>query len=114
MREHGAPVDAEAVLELVRALGVPEGLVSVGEEVDGTWCVVPAPLDELGMPTVEGEPWEVFWREHGDRFDWVRFTDERTACWYLLGRLAHSQLLRGALAVRASLVETDDPLGDGS
>lgn len=61
-----------------------------------------------------GAAWEVFWREHGDRFDWVRFTDERTACWYLLGRLAHSQLLRGALAVRAPFVETEDPAGGGS
>lgn len=107
-------MDADGVLELVRALGVPEGLVSVGEEVDGAWCVVPAPLDELGLPTVEGEPWEVFWREHGDRFDWVRFTDERTACWYLLGRLAHSQLLRGALSVRAAAVEPADPSRGGA
>ncbi|UZJ25512.1 hypothetical protein RHODO2019_03315 [Rhodococcus antarcticus] len=107
-------MDAEGVRGLVRALGVPDALVSVGEEVDGTWCLVPTPLDELGMATVEGEPWEVFWREHGDRFDWVRFTDERTACWYLLGRLAHSQLLRGSLTARAAPGEPEDPLRGGA
>lgn len=98
-------MDERSVPQWAQALGVPAELVSVGMEVDGRWCLVPTvATPETGGPeSVLGADlgWEVFWREQGDRFDWARFTDVDVACWYLLGRLAHSQLIRGALAVVA-------------
>ncbi|MGH3466616.1 MAG: hypothetical protein ACRDQF_02640 [Thermocrispum sp.] len=43
--------------------------------------------------------WEVFWREQGNRYDWASFTNEQVACHYLFGRLAWSQVARGAVGV---------------
>lgn len=43
--------------------------------------------------------WEVFWREQGNRYDWARFTNEQVACHYLFGRLAWSQVTRGAVGL---------------
>jgi len=53
--------------------------------------------------------WEVFWRQQGDRFDWARFTDEQVACYYLLGRLAYSQLVLGELQTREPTAEVEVP-----
>lgn len=85
-------MNAESILEWLRAVGVPGEVVSVGVEVDNTWCLLRDP-----DPGVDG--WEVFWREQGNRYDWARFTNEQVACHYLFGRLVWSQVVRGAVGV---------------
>lgn len=50
--------------------------------------------------------WEVFWREQGNRYDWASFTNEQVACHYLFGRLAWSQVVRGAVGVIPVAAET--------
>jgi len=89
-------VNESTVAELICALGVPAEILSIGAEVDDRWCL-------LSLPDPDGGPapvWEVFWRQQGDRFDWARFTDEQVACFYLLGRLAHGQLVQGVLRIQ--------------
>ncbi|MCP2258631.1 hypothetical protein LX15_002329 [Streptoalloteichus tenebrarius] len=86
-------MNAESVLSWLESLGVPPGLVSVGVEADDAWCLVRD--DNLGE---DGEPaWEVYWREQGNRYDWARFSNEQVACFYLFGRLAWTQAVRGQL-----------------
>jgi hypothetical protein len=80
-------VNTTSVAQWLDTIGVPPGVVSIGEEADNTWCLVPAG---------DGE-WEVFWREQGNRYDWARFTNEQVACFYLFGRLAWTQTASGAL-----------------
>jgi hypothetical protein len=82
-------VNAESIVRWLGALGVPPEVVSVGAEADNAWCVLRA----------EDATWEVFWREQGNRYDWARFTNEQVACHYLFGRLAWSQVARGAVGV---------------
>jgi len=80
-----------SITRWLEALGVPPEVVSVGAEADNAWCL---------LKSVDGEPsWEVFWREQGNRYDWARFTDEQVACHYLFGRLAWTQVARGAVGV---------------
>ncbi|OXM47715.1 hypothetical protein [Amycolatopsis alba] len=81
------------ILRWLAALGVPAEVVSVGTEADNAWCLMLS--EEEGA-----EPaWEVFWREQGNRYDWARFTSEQVACHYLFGRLAWSQVARGAVGL---------------
>jgi hypothetical protein len=35
----------------------------------------------------QGKVWLVYWSERGGRYDLQRFTDETSACEYMLGRL---------------------------
>lgn len=77
---------AETVGIFIERLGVPSSTYVVGREADDCWCLV----EEEGA-------WKVFWRERGTRFDERVFPDEETACYYLLGRMTHRQLLQGAL-----------------
>lgn len=80
---------ADQLVGWLERIGVPTGIVSIGAEADDHWCLL---TDNAGQPG-----WEVFWREQGNRYDWARFTSEQVACFYLYGRLAWSQVVRGAL-----------------
>ena len=88
-------MNTESIVRWLEALGVPREVVSVGVEADNTWCLL-----RVDDPAEEGvATWEVFWREQGNRYDWARFTNEQVACHYLFGRLAWSQVARGAVGV---------------
>lgn len=45
--------------------------------------------------------WEVYWYERGTKNQLVRLTTESDACFQLLGRLTYSQLLAGAIGLKA-------------
>lgn len=81
------------------AAGVPAAAVNVRTEHDRSWCLRPVPPgpDLGGDQGEEGADvaWEVFWMESGGRFEWTRFDDEDAACFYLFGRLAWAEALRG-------------------
>ena len=88
-------MNAESIVEWLASVGVPAEVLSVGTEADNAWCLV---RDEL--PAEDGTVgWEVFWREQGNRYDWARFNNEQVACYYLFGRLAWAQVVRGAVGV---------------
>ena len=80
-------MNVETLPEWLTKIGVPDDVVSIGEEADQRWCVI----SEDGF--------EVFWQEQGNRYDWARFDDESVACHYLFGRLAWAQVARGTLTV---------------
>ncbi|ANZ37836.1 hypothetical protein BBK82_18975 [Lentzea guizhouensis] len=80
-------MNVETLPEWLTKIGVPDDVVSIGEEADQRWCVI----------TEDG--FEVFWQEQGNRYDWARFDDESVACHYLFGRLAWAQVARGTLTV---------------
>jgi hypothetical protein len=82
-------MNTQSIHRWLDVLGVPVEVVSVGAEADNAWCLMP----------VEDNGWEVFWREQGNRYDWARFSSEQVACHYLFGRLAWSQVARGAVGV---------------
>jgi hypothetical protein len=79
----------------LEALGLPPPTVLVTargdsalpEGADRIWCVVSGP-----------EGWDVYWAEDGGRWSWTRFDEESSACLHLFGRLAWTQMMRGALA----------------
>jgi hypothetical protein len=87
-------VEAEELPGWVRAIG-SDAVVRVGVEGDRAWCVRRVPDDDVTDDDVTG--WEVFWCEAGGRFEWTRFDDEDAACFYLFGRLAWAEALRGRL-----------------
>jgi hypothetical protein len=89
-------MNAESITTWLRAVGVPDGVVSVGAEADNAWCLLrdEHPADDGGVVT-----WEVFWREQGNRYDWASFSNEQVACHYLFGRLTWAQVSRGAVGV---------------
>ena len=89
-------MDETTVAQWVSALGVSSDALSIGAELDDRWCLLSL-ADPDGSDAIV---WEVFWRQQGDRFDWARFTDEQVACFYLLGRLAHGQLVQGVLRIQ--------------
>jgi hypothetical protein len=78
----------------LEALGLPPPTVLVAARDDGAlpegadriWCVVSGP-----------EGWDVYWVEDGGRWSWTRFDEESSACLHLFGRLAWTQMMRGAL-----------------
>lgn len=76
--------------ELARALSLmgigPEAL-ALGGHADYSWCVEQA----------SDGAWEVYWFERGNKNGLVRLASESDACFQLLGRLAYSQLLAGAI-----------------
>ncbi|MQA61717.1 MAG: hypothetical protein GEU86_09520 [Actinophytocola sp.] len=108
-------MNAKSITGWLAAIGVPNEVVSVGSEADNTWCLLrteqvrPASAtdaeadargaedDDTATETVLA--WEVFWREQGNRYDWASFTNEVVACHYLFGRLAWSQVARGAVGL---------------
>lgn len=77
----------------LEAAGIPPGVVVVGDAAgpDAVWRIRVAGPEE-GWPE---QGWEVFWSQDGARRAWVRFDDEATACFALLGRLCWVQLARG-------------------
>ncbi|SDF91171.1 hypothetical protein SAMN05216553_104136 [Lentzea fradiae] len=81
-------MNVESLPEWLTRIGVPDDVVSLGEEAEGRWCLL---ADDKG--------YEVFWQEQGNRYDWARFDDEGVACHYLFGRLAWAQVARGSLSV---------------
>jgi hypothetical protein len=92
-------MNAESITTWLRAVGVPDGVVSIGAEADNTWCLLrdEHPADDGGVVT-----WEVFWREQGNRYDWASFSNEQVACHYLFGRLTWAQVSRGAVGLLAT------------
>ena len=82
-------MNVESLPEWLIRIGVPDDVVSIGEEADQRWCLI----------TDENDKHEVFWQEQGNRYDWARFDDESVACHYLFGRLAWAQVARGSLTV---------------
>jgi hypothetical protein len=84
-------MNVESLPEWLTKIGVPDDVVSIGEEADQRWCLL-ADSDGKGV--------EVFWQEQGNRYDWARFDDESVACHYLFGRLAWAQVARGSLIVQ--------------
>lgn len=109
------------------AIGVPAEVVSIGAESDNAWCllrtervmpVAEAPKAEQPGPPAELDEtmvvaWEVFWREQGNRYDWASFTNEQVACHYLFGRLAWSQVARGAVGVLPPKEPAKSPVDQG-
>ncbi|MBB5955114.1 hypothetical protein FHS29_001684 [Saccharothrix tamanrassetensis] len=97
-------MNAESIQGWLLAVGVPAEVVSVGAEADNAWCLV-----------ADGEGFEVFWREQGNRYDWARFSSEDVACHYLFGRLVWAQVVRGAVGLlpRPAADEFDRPAADG-
>jgi hypothetical protein len=89
-------VNAESIADWLATIGVPAEVVSIGAEADNAWCLVLTEHRESDTPTVA---WEVFWREQGNRYDWASFSNEQVACHYLFGRLAWSQVVRGAVGL---------------
>lgn len=74
------------VLDLtLQRLGLPTALVSLGRRADSAWCVIP----------IDGDRWEVYWSNQGVKYSPVSLQDESTACYYLLGKLVHDQVLAG-------------------
>jgi hypothetical protein len=94
-------MNTESMTTWLRAVGVPDDVVSIGAEADNAWCLLrdEHPAEEGGVIT-----WEVFWREQGNRYDWASFSNEQVACHYLFGRLTWAQVARGAVGV----LSTDD------
>jgi hypothetical protein len=86
-------MNVESLPEWLTKIGVPDDVVSIGEEADQRWCL----LTETDDDVVKG--YEVFWQEQGNRYDWARFDGESVACHYLFGRLAWAQVARGTLTV---------------
>lgn len=98
-------MNVESIGRWLSAIGVPPEVISIGAEADNAWCVLRTERVLPERPEQErpgaGErvvvAWEVFWREQGNRYDWASFTNEQVACHYLFGRLAWSQVARGAV-----------------
>ncbi|MGH3450822.1 MAG: hypothetical protein ACRDQW_08835 [Haloechinothrix sp.] len=99
-------MNVESITRWLEAIGVPHEVISIGSEADNAWCVlrteqaIESPNDK-DTDKSEGVlvAWEVFWREQGNRYDWARFSNEQVACHYLFGRLAWSQVVRGAVGM---------------
>lgn len=79
--------------ELARVLaliGIPPSMLAIGTHADYSWCVEQYSDCE----------WHVYWYERGTKNGLVRVTSESAARFQLLGRLAYSQLLAGAIVPR--------------
>lgn len=76
--------------ELARALdeiGFEPAVLALGGRADYCWCV---------EQSVDGF-WETYWYERGSKNNLARLESESDACFHLLGRLAYSQILAGAI-----------------
>ncbi|GFG67511.1 hypothetical protein MKUB_50010 [Mycobacterium kubicae] len=76
--------------ELARVLatiGISPQVLALGGHADYSWCVEQA----------SDGSWEVYWLERGNKNSLTRLATEADACYQLLGRLAYSQLLAGAI-----------------
>lgn len=91
-------VNTESIIRWLEAMGVPPAVVSVGVEADNSWCLLRT-ADPATAESDEAVVWDVFWQEHGNRYDWARFSSEQVACHYLFGRLTWAQVARGAVGL---------------
>lgn len=72
---------------VLAAIGISPQVLALGGHADYSWCVEQTP---------DGT-WEVYWYERGNQNGLVQLRTESDACFQLLGRLAYSQLLAGAI-----------------
>ena len=68
-------------------IGIADKVLALGGHADYSWCIEQA----------DDGAWEVYWHERSNKNGLVRLTTESDACYQLLGRLAFSQLLAGAI-----------------
>ncbi|WP_280235529.1 TNT domain-containing protein [Nocardia cyriacigeorgica] len=62
---------------ILRGLGVPESIFSIGRFADDHYCLVP----------MEDGTYEVFWYERGGRHDRCVYNRQDAACWGMLGMI---------------------------
>ncbi|WP_028851170.1 hypothetical protein [Thermocrispum municipale] len=106
-------MNMESLPSWLDAIGVPLEVISIGKEADNTWCLLRTDRvveDEQSGVEKTVAAWEVFWREQGNRYDWASFTNEQVACHYLFGRLAWSQVARGAVGLLPEPEPTKSPV----
>ena len=72
------------------AIGISPQVLALGGRADYSWCV------EQTSDAI----WEVFWYERGNKNQLAQLRSESDACFQLLGRLAYSQLLAGAISTQ--------------
>lgn len=72
---------------VLATIGISPQVLALGGHADYSWCIEQA---------TDGA-WEVYWSERGNKNGLVRLNTEADACHQLLGRLAYSQLLAGAI-----------------
>lgn len=115
----GAEADnAWCLLRTERVMPVADASPPRGVPVAEAPPADPAPPDAPPRPVQPPAPepetmvvaWEVFWREQGNRYDWASFTNEQVACHYLFGRLAWSQVARGAVGVLPKQAPAKSPV----
>lgn len=73
--------------QVLTRIGITGDVLALGGHADYSWCI---------EHSDDGE-WEVYWYERGNKNGLVRLATESDACFQLLGRLAFSQLLAGAI-----------------
>ena len=73
----------EKLKTAVAAIGFPEEALALGGHAEQAYCLEQDP---------DGK-WEAYWRERGRKHELKRFDDEEAACYYMLGKLAYTQLI---------------------
>lgn len=104
-------MNVESIAGWLEQLGVPAEVVSIGAEADNAWCLLRT--EQVTPEETILVAWEVFWREQGNRYDWASFTNEQVACHYLFGRLAWSQVARGAVGLLPEKEAAASPVDQG-
>ncbi|AYE97036.1 hypothetical protein C0J29_21830 [Mycobacterium paragordonae] len=80
-------MNLDELARVLDAIGISSQVLALGGHADYSWCVERA----------QDGAWEVYWSERGNKNGLVRLPTETDACYQLLGRLAYSQLLAGAI-----------------
>lgn len=80
-------MNLKELARVLAAIGIAPEVLALGGHADYSWCV------EQSSDGV----WDVYWFERGNKNDLIRLNSESEACFQLLGRLAYSQLLAGAI-----------------
>ncbi|MBI2703191.1 MULTISPECIES: hypothetical protein [Mycobacterium] len=80
-------MNLDELARVLEAIGISSQVLALGGHADYSWCIEQAP---------DGA-WEVYWLERGNKNGLVRLLTQTDACYQLLGRLAYSQLLAGAI-----------------
>lgn len=75
---------------VLTSVGVSPRELALGGRADTAWCI----------ERTADDAWEVYWLERGNKNNLVHLASEADACHQLLGRLAYSQLLSGAIGPR--------------
>ncbi|WP_156754614.1 hypothetical protein [Actinokineospora pegani] len=84
-------MNLQALGTALDSIGIEPRVVALGSRDEQCWCVHAAG---------DGAGWVVYWMERGQRNHLVALPDESSACEYLLGKLAYSQLIAGRLGLR--------------